>query len=248
MTTEHTLASLNTASGLHSQKISKSFVLSPAGERKDGDRVVLTGINFSLGRSEIVGLVGKTGVGKTTLGKIVGGVFRPDSGSVCLGDHDIRTFEGSDHQLLRRMIRYVPQNPDAVLSSTITVQAAFDEARAVCRLPKQEMELWSAMLLDRPLFELAWLHRQFGELSLGERRRIVNLRSLLTCPAYIVMDEPFNGLDLSTRGAMLDLLRSAAEKIEMGMLIVSHDVTALHEICDKILLLDKDGLEPYQPE
>lgn len=248
MAAKLSISDLEVADGLHARKVSKTFVLSSAGEDHRTDRHVFENVDFVLRPGQITGLVGRTGVGKTTLGKIMGGLYRPDSGAVLVGAYDLAENRGSRARLIRKFIRYTPQNPDAVLSHRVTVGAAVREAQAICRLSNADSRRWTGRVLALPLFKQGWMHRRFGELSLGERRRVINLRSIQTCPRFLIMDEPFNGLDLHTRGAMLKLMRVAADEMGVGILIISHDVPSLREVCDRIKLLSEAGIISYQME
>ena len=248
MPVDVSMAALKSSDGLYARKVTKSFAL-PIWQAEDSSkRNVLNEIDFVVRPGEITGLVGRTGVGKTTLGKVLGGLYRVDSGSVSIGSHDISRINGRQARMVRRMLRYVPQNPDAVLFESATVHMAMKEAQSISCLSPEETQRWSERVLARPLFKKSWLDRKYGELSLGERRRVINLRSLQSCPRFLIMDEPFNGLDLNTRGAMLKLLRVSAEEHGTGILIISHDVPALREVCDRIKLLSEKGIRSYQPE
>lgn len=208
-------------------------------------RTVLDDVNFVFKAGAIVGMIGRTGVGKTTLGRIMGGLLRPDRGIVSFGDIDIFRRTAEETRLIRRWLRYVPQNPDAVLPSSITVAEALSEARNNSRLIPGEDSEWYRSIENTVLLDPMWAGRSVGDLSLGQRRRVVNLRSLQACPKFLILDEPFNGLDLETKRSMLKLLQTVSGERATGILFISHDVKALQEICDSVWYLESGKLLEY---
>ncbi len=221
--------------------VTKTFLMSENG-RLRSSRLILDSVDFALVAGRVVGLVGRTGVGKTTLGKMLTGLLNPDGGFVALGDIRLGECGQSRLQQIRGWLRYVPQNPDAVLSFNSTVAEALKDARLCMRVERQERGPWLRLLEDSVLFDPQWLHRDIGDLSLGQRRRVVNLRALQTCPRFIVFDEPFNGLDLTSKNSMLLLVRRVSREKHAGVLYISHDVEALRSSCDEIWQLESGKL------
>jgi len=212
----------------------------PKGQSADvGSRPpILEKVDFHLPRGVVIGLVGRTGVGKTTLGKILGGLLRPDSGAVTIGDVDMITCAPSVVTRLRRWIRYVPQNPDASLPRGVSVAEALQEARDLAPDQDTGEQEWWARAVRCQLYEHDWANRSIGELSLGERRRVMNLRALLTNPRFLILDEPFNGLHGDAKMATLDILRTLSAGRGSAILVISHDALALKQSCDIVYELD----------
>jgi len=203
---------------------------------------ILERIDFQLPRGRVIGLVGRTGVGKTTLGKILGGLLRPDSGSVTIGDLDLTRCAPSVATRLRRWIRYVPQNPDASLPRRVSVSEALQEARDLAPDRDTGEQDWWARAIRSQLYDQNWADRTIGELSLGERRRVMNLRAFLTRPRFLILDEPFNGLHGDAKMATLDILRILSAGRRSAILVISHDAHALKQSCDAVYELDANSL------
>ena len=233
---------LESAKSLTSCNLYKEYksAESPSHERQN--RVIFKDVNIELNQDSIIGLAGKTGSGKTTIGKILGGLLRPDNGTVKIGDIDLFNCSPSEMRTVRKWLRYVPQNPDAVLSHNITVTEALHEARHQTRLKPDEHKQWLQMIGNTVLFDPSWANRSIGDLSLGQRRRIVNLRSLQACPKFLIFDEPFNGLDIVSKFGMLALLQACCWDKQTGVLLISHDVEVLKRVCQKIYRLDNGVL------
>jgi len=203
---------------------------------------ILHEIDLQLHRGSVIGLVGRTGVGKTTLGKILGGLLRPDSGSVTIGGLDILKCAPAVSTRLRRWIRYVPQNPDASLPRRVSVSEALQEARDLAPDRTTGEQDWWTRAVRSQLYEHDWADRSIGELSLGERRRVMNLRAFLTNPRFLILDEPFNGLHGDAKMATLDILRILSVGRRSGILVISHDAQALSRACDTVYELDGSSL------
>lgn len=204
---------------------------------------ILCEIDFQLHPGSVIGLVGRTGVGKTTLGKILGGLLRPDSGSVMIGGLNVITCGPAISGRLRRWIRYVPQNPDASLPRRVLVSEALHEARSLSPDRQTGEQDWWTRAVRSQLYEREWANRWIGELSLGERRRVMNLRAFLTNPRFLILDEPFNGLHGDAKMATLDILRIFSTDRRSAVLVISHDAQALSRTCDTVYELDGCSLQ-----
>lgn len=233
MSPTETRNKLKDADQLAMISVTKSFATS-SGSASTKEQAVLDNLDFSISSGQVVGLIGETGVGKTTLGKIIGGLLRPDSGEVMAGEVNLLNLSPGQTRQVRRWVRYVPQNPDAVLPMNVTVAETFNEARQCSRLNSSDLAKWQELIDGAALCDPAWTARDVGDLSLGQRRRIVNIRSLLSGPRFIILDEPFNGLDLVSKTSMLNLLKSIARERRSGVLIISHDQDALRSSCDNL--------------
>ncbi len=238
-------SSLRLVDRLQLHKITKSFLSTSIDPDNQDPTVVLDEIDFTITAGSIVGLVGRTGVGKTTFGRIITGLFRPDSGTVRLGNISLFDCRPHETRIIRQWLRYVPQNPDAVLPLNVSVAASLEEARSNTRLSSDECMKWSCLIEATTLYDKRWSTRMVGDLSLGQRRRIVNLRALQACPKFMVFDEPFNGLDFVSKQGMLDLLMKIAVEKQIGIMVISHDVEALKKICNAIWSLNNRKLALY---
>lgn len=223
------------------RRINKRFVSTGV----NGDRLqsydALVNVELTIKPGTIIGLMGPSGAGKSTLGKIAAGLLRPDSGTVTLGQTDLYHASRHTSRNLRSLLRYVPQNPDSVVLPDMTVHQALSEASSVSRLRSEEQTQWSDELINSQLFDTAWLPRRITKLSLGERRRVVNIRALITCPAFAVFDEPFNGLDANSLSPLLKLFKTYVNRFNACLLIIAHDHESLSDVCDAVFSLS-DGV------
>lgn len=225
--------------------VTKTFSVNHRASTEISRQLVLDNVDCVLRAGTMVGLVGATGAGKSTLGKIVAGILRPDSGRAEFGQINLFQCDCRQARLLRKWLRYSPQNPDAVLDPRISVAEAINEASNVSRLDTTDARLWLEALETSLLFESEWYQRRVSELSLGQRRKVINFRSLASCPQFIVLDEPFNGLDHASKLSMMAVLKYGCENRKMGVLVISHDVQTLKSECSEIWNIENGQLLPY---
>ena len=211
--------------GLIAENLGKSF-------RK---RPVLRGVSLSLHRGEVVGLLGPNGAGKTTCFYIITGLIRPDSGSIELDGADV-----TDLPMYRRArlgIGYLPQ--EASIFRGLSVE---DNIRAVLEIVEPSRERREARL-DELLAEFSMQHLRRAPaiaLSGGERRRVEIARALASRPKFILLDEPFAGIDPIAGGEIRDLVSHLKER-GIGVLITDHNVRETLDIVDRAYILH-DGV------
>ena len=199
-----------------------------------GGRAVVRGVSIAIGAGEIVGLLGPNGAGKTTTFSIVVGLVRPDEGVVRLGDRDL-----TDLPMYRRAragISYLPQEPSAFRKMTVEENLlAILETLDLSPAARQER---ADRLLAEFGLEVLRKNRAYS-LSGGERRRVEIARSLVVSPDFLLLDEPFAGIDPI---AVLDIQaiarRLAASGI--GVLMTDHNVRETLSIVDRAYIMN-DG-------
>ncbi len=183
-------------------------------KQKGGDRKrVVNDVSVSLTQGEVVGLLGPNGAGKTTTFYMVVGLVRPDEGRVFLDDEDITRLPM--YKRARRGIGYLAQE-----------QNGFSSAQIKARTQVLTAELHLEKFLDKP----------GGVLSGGERRRAEIARALSTEPAFILLDEPFTGIDPVTIEELQGIIRNLASR-GIGILITDHNVDATLSITDRNYIL-----------
>jgi lipopolysaccharide export system ATP-binding protein len=212
-------------------------------EKSYGRRQVLKSVSVEVHPGEVVGLLGPNGAGKTTTFYCVVGLARPDKGAVLLGDVDL-----TPEPMFRRArkgISYLPQEPSVFRGLTVS-----DNIKAILETLPITTEARRARL-EELLEELSIAHlagSNASALSGGERRRLEITRALVTQPSFILLDEPFAGIDPI---AVIDIQNIIVQLKErgIGVLLTDHNVRETLGICDRAYILN-DGtiLEEGDPE
>jgi lipopolysaccharide export system ATP-binding protein len=197
-------------------------------------RVVVRDVSVEIRQGEIVGLLGPNGAGKTTTFYMIVGLVRPDGGSVSLGDEDITTLPM--YLRAQRGISYLPQEPSVFRK--LTVEENLLSVFETMGLPLSEREARTRALLEEFGITHIARNRAFS-LSGGERRRVEIARSLAINPAFILLDEPFAGIDPI---AVFEIQRfvSQLRARGIGILITDHNVRETLKITDRAYII-KEG-------
>ena len=203
--------------------------------RKQYDgRYVVENLSLEISSGEIVGLLGPNGAGKTTSFQIIVGLIRPDGGSIEIDDEDISHFP--IHMRAKRGIGYLPQEPSVFRSLTVE-----QNILAIAELRKDINKKEQTTLVDELLeeFRLGQIRtRRATKLSGGERRRLEIARTLAIKPKFILMDEPFAGVDPISIGSMKSEIQGLANK-NIGILITDHQVRETLEICHRAYIVNE---------
>jgi lipopolysaccharide export system ATP-binding protein len=197
-----------------------------------GGRAVLKGVCLEVGGGEIVGLLGPNGAGKTTTFSIVVGLVRPDAGVVRLGDRDLTDL--AMYQRARAGISYLPQEPSVFRK--MTVEENLMAILETLDLTRGEQQERADRLLAEFGLEALRSHRAYT-LSGGERRRVEIARSLVLSPYFLLLDEPFAGIDPI---AVLDIQAIARRLASsgIGVLITDHNVRETLSIVDRAYIIN----------
>jgi lipopolysaccharide export system ATP-binding protein len=209
---------------LSTSEISKSY---------RGRRVV-DGVSISLQQGEVVGLLGPNGAGKTTSFYMIVGLITPDSGSVLLDEEDLS--ELPMYQRARRGISYLPQEPSVFRK--LTVEENLVAILETLPLSARERRERMSRLIEQLGLEKVARSKGYM-LSGGERRRVEIARSLVIQPSFLLLDEPFSGIDPI---AVIDIQKIIAQLRErgIGIVITDHNVRETLAICDRAYII-KDG-------
>jgi len=190
------------------------------------------GVNFSVRSGQVAGLLGPNGAGKTTTFYMVIGLVRADSGEVRLDREDLSALPM--YQRARRGITYLPQEPSVFRGLSVEDNLlAIAEATPVTR--EQQLSRVDELLEE---FKIAPLRKQkVTTLSGGERRRVEIARSLVTSPRFILLDEPFAGIDPLAVAELQNMVRDLRRK-GIGVLITDHNVRETLKICDEATIIN----------
>lgn len=200
------------------------------------------GIDLEVREGEVLGCVGGTGAGKSTLGQLLLRLAEPDAGSVLLQGRDVLTARGDELKFLRRRAQMLFQDPFEALSPRLTVRQAVREPLDIQDVGDAEdrddvvvRALGEARL--RP--DAAFLERHTHELSGGQLQRVSLARALVLEPKLLIADESVGMLDPSEQAKLLQLLKVMQVERGMAMIFISHDLAVVLRVADRVVVLDQ---------
>jgi len=206
---------------------------------RSGERLIaVAGVSFQIARQETLGLVGESGGGKTTTGRLVARLEEPDAGSIEFDGEDWLALSGETLRRRRRDIQIVFQDPQTSLNPWMRVGDQIAEPLRVQRLARgSELAGRVAELLNQVGLSAGAASRFPAEFSGGERQRIAIARALATRPKLVVCDEPVSALDVSIAAQVVNLLLDLRDQFGLSYLFISHDLAVVRRISDRIAVM-----------
>jgi D-methionine transport system ATP-binding protein len=209
--------------------------------RSAGEPVhALQALSFEVARAEVFGIIGRSGAGKSTLLRTINALERPSSGRVLVDGTDVATLDEDALVALRRRIGMIFQHFNLLSSRTVYENVA---------LPLQAAGWRPALVRARvdELLALVGLADKSGayqaQLSGGQKQRVGIARALVHEPEILLCDEATSALDPETTQSILELLREINRKLRLTIVLITHDMAVIREVCDRVLVLDQGRLQ-----
>lgn len=240
ITTDNTACRTASATTVLIRAENLSVLHQSGGGRRTQERIkAVDDVSFSIYRNEILGLVGESGCGKTSLGRTLLGLIRPDEGRVLLNGKDIQLARGRERSQLHRELQIVFQDPYGSLNPRLS---AGDAIMEVLRVHDIGINAGSRKekvidLLEKVNLEADHYARYPHQFSGGQRQRICIARALAAAPSFIVFDEALSALDVSIQAQVLNLINDLKNLFGFTALFISHDLAMVNYISDRIMVM-----------
>lgn len=218
-----------------------NVVFNKNGKGKNKEVIALNNVSFTLNKNEVLGIVGESGCGKSTLARTILQLQTATSGTVKWKGKDINKFNKQQQKELRKQIQLIFQDPLDALNPRMTVAQIIAEPLRNL-MPELSTETIQQKVQDSLLsmgLQIDQQNRYPHEFSGGQCQRIGIARAMMLQPELLVCDEPVSALDVSIQAQIINLLMDLKEQTGMSMIFISHDLSIVRHVCDRVLVLYK---------
>ena len=203
--------------------------------RRVGAVSAVAGVSFDIRKGETLGIVGESGCGKTTVGRMLVGLEKPTAGSISFGGKDLAKSSGREYRRERRDIQYMFQDSYASLDPRMRAGSILREPLIVQGMGSRSEQMAKVReILGRVGLPSSWTERYPHEFSGGQRQRLGFARALLLNPQLIVADEPVSALDVSVQAQVLNMMRDLQSELGLTYLFISHDLSVVRYLSNHI--------------
>ncbi|MEO6005997.1 MAG: oligopeptide/dipeptide ABC transporter ATP-binding protein [Opitutus sp.] len=207
-------------------------------KRQAGTVKAVDGVDLSIERGEVVGLVGESGCGKSTLARTIMQLVPATAGTIKLNGKDLNALSGEERAIAQRDLQMIFQDPYASLNPRMTVFATLAEPLQVHRIcPPSQVTARVGELMSLVGLAPRFMQKYPHEFSGGQRQRIAIARALALEPKVIIADEPVSALDVSIQAQILNLLAELGRRMNLTMVFIAHDLSVVKHISDRIAVM-----------
>jgi peptide/nickel transport system ATP-binding protein len=221
------------------RNLKKHFSLDSGFFSKNTTKVIaVDGVDFSIRQGETLGLVGESGCGKTTIGRLLTRVIASDSGQVIFEGQNILSIPDSKFRDIQKDIQMVFQDPQASLNPRMTIKASIMEPFIVHHIyDKDSIDSEILHLINIVGLNPEHLNRYPKELSGGQQQRVGICKAIALKPKLLILDEPTSSLDVCIQAQILNALKKLQSEMNLTYLFISHDLSVIHYMSDRIAVM-----------